>query len=269
VPSIESGEARIDYTVHGDGGRSSSNVILLAGFKAPATSWRYQIPSLIRAGHRVVAVDLPGHGTAPAMPHGTTMQTRADHVHALLDELDLRDAAMIGGSMGGNTIWSYVDTYGTGRLRAAVVVDQTPRMLNTPDWEYGFYGYDGDGVDTFFEDGIPSTGHGTPIWKRGMRLVRFIAAMGRVDWKLSQPELALLNDHAKRDWRPAIRSSDLPVLFVAGSESEFWPSAHAEAAAALSPKGASIVVPRAGHATNMERPDPVNTAVAEFLSSAR
>ena len=169
----------------------------------------------------------------------------------------------------GNTIWSYVDTYGTGRLRAAVVVDQTPRMLNTPDWEYGFYGYGGDEADTFFADGIPSTGHGTPIWRRGMRLVRFIAAMGRVDWKLSQPELALLNDHAQRDWRPAIRSSGLPVLFVAGSESEFWPPAHAEVAAALAAKGASTVIPRAGHATNMERPESFNTAVAEFLDSAR
>ena len=90
--SIESGGARIDYTVHGDG-RSSSSVMLPAGFTAPATSWRYQIPSLIEAGHRVIAVDLPGHGTAPATPHGTTMQTRAGFVHALIEGLDLQGAA--------------------------------------------------------------------------------------------------------------------------------------------------------------------------------
>ncbi|MFC0453317.1 alpha/beta fold hydrolase [Rhodococcus jostii] len=267
MPSIETGGGRIDYTVYGDG-RAASSVVLLAGFTAPATSWRYQIPSLIQAGHRVIGVDLPGHGPAPDLPHGTTMQTRAGHLHALMEELDLQGAVLIGGSTGGNTIWSYVDAHGTGRLAAAVVVDQTPRMLNTPDWTYGFYGYDGDTVDTFFADVIPATGHGTPIWKRGMRLVRLLAAMGRVDRTLSPPELALLNDHAKRDWRPTIRSSDLPVLFVAGSESEFWPSAHAAAAAALAPNGASTVVPRAGHATNMERPDSVNKAVAEFLDSA-
>ncbi|WP_370179235.1 alpha/beta fold hydrolase [Rhodococcus wratislaviensis] len=267
MPSIEFDGDRIDYTVHGDGG-SSSCVILLAGFTAPATSWRYQIASLIQAGHCVIAVDLPGHGTAPAMPHGTTMQTRAELVHVLIEKLDLQGAAIIGGSMGGNTIWSYIDTYGTVRLRAAVVVDQTPRMLNAPEWAYGFYGYDQDAVDTFFADGIPSTGHGTPIWKRGMRLVRLLTAMGRVDRELSSPELALLNDHAKCDWRSTIRSCDLPVLFVAGSDSEFWPSAHAAAAAALAPNGASIVVPRAGHATNMERPHSVNKAVAGFLDSA-
>ncbi|MFD9669694.1 alpha/beta fold hydrolase [Rhodococcus sp. NPDC059968] len=85
---------------------------------------------------------------------------------------------------------------------------------------------------------------------------------------LSPPELALLNDHAQRDWRSTIRSSDLPVLFVAGSDSEFWPSAHAAAAAALAPNGASTVVARAGHATNMERPHSFNKAVAEFLESA-
>jgi pimeloyl-ACP methyl ester carboxylesterase len=266
VPSIDTDEGRIDFTEHGDGG-SASTVILLAGFKAPATSWRYQIPSLIRAGHRVIPADLPGHGTAPDLPPGTTMQTRGRLVHALIEKLDLHRAALIGGSMGGNTIWSYVDAYGTGRLRAAVVVDQTPRMLNTPDWMYGFYGYEQDTVDTFFADGIPRTGHGTPIWRRGMRLVRLLAAMGRMDGTLSSPELTLLNDHAKCDWRPTIRSSELPVLFVAGSESEFWPSTHAAAAAALAPHGASTVVSRAGHATNMERPDPFNEAVAEFLAS--
>lgn len=66
-------------------------------------------------------------------------------------------------------------------------------------------------------------------------IVRLLAAMGRMDGTLSSPELTLLNDHAKRDRRPTIRSSELPVLFVAGSVSEFWPSTHAAAAAALAP----------------------------------
>ena len=39
-------------------------VVLLAGFKAPATSWRYQVGALTQAGFQVFSVDLRGHGSA-------------------------------------------------------------------------------------------------------------------------------------------------------------------------------------------------------------
>ncbi len=261
LPSNLAG-ARIDYTVHGDG-RSSSSVVLLAGFTAPATSWRYQIPSLIQSGHRVIAVDLPGHGTAPAMLPGTTMQTRAV-VHAFIEQLDLQGAAMIGGSMGGSTIWSYVDTYGTGRLRAAVVVDQTPRMLNAPEWAYGFYGYDQEKVDTFFADGIPATGHGTP----DLETRHAVGPPACRDRPRRPNPVATGTRPVKRSCETRLafdaRCERSSVLFVAGSDSESWPSAHAAAAAAFAPNGSSTVVARAGHATNMERPPFVQQLSPNF-----
>ena len=57
-----------------------------------------------------------------------------------------------------------------------------------------------------------------------MRLVRLLRAMKGAERELTPGELALLNDHAKADWRPVIAATTLPVLFVAGAESEFWPS---------------------------------------------
>lgn len=54
----------------------------------------------------------------------------------------------------------------------------------------------------------------TPIWRRGMRLVRLLAAMGRVDRTLSPPDLALLNDHVtgvRRSVRAYVRCFSSPV----------------------------------------------------------
>jgi pimeloyl-ACP methyl ester carboxylesterase len=68
----------------------------------------------------------------------------------LLEHLDLSDATLVGGSMGGNAIWAYLDQYGPDRLRAIVIVDQTPRMLNSPGWPYGFYGYEASNAGRFF-----------------------------------------------------------------------------------------------------------------------
>jgi pimeloyl-ACP methyl ester carboxylesterase len=78
----------------------------------------------------------------------------------ILEHLDMDDATLVGASMGGNAIWAYVDQYGPERVRAIVIVDQTPKMLNSPDWPYGFYGYEASNAGTLFANGVPATGRG-------------------------------------------------------------------------------------------------------------
>ena len=255
---------RLDYVESGD--PAGRPVVLLAGFKAPATSWRYQLEPLEKAGYRVLAVDLRGHGEAEHPAEGVDMDRRGDDVRDVLAALDLRDVALVGGSMGGNTVWAYLRSHGDSLVRSAVIVDQTPKMLNSDDWPHGFYGYDASNVDSHFATTIPDTGHGTPIARRGMRLVRLLRVLDRGDRTLTPGELALLNDHAKRDWREAIAGSAVPVLFVAGAESEYWPAAHAEAAAALASRGRSVVLEDDGHAANIEQPKAFNRAMLDFLA---
>ena len=260
--------ARIDYTEHHRAG-AGRPVVLVAGFGAPATSWVHQVPALVRAGHRVITADLPGHGTAGPTPDGSTMRGRADHLHALLEHLDLRGAVLVGGSMGGNTIWALVAAHGTERVAGIVVADQTPAMVNTTDWPHGFYGYTEANRVGFFDGGIPGTGHGTPLWRRGARLVRLLRAMRGARRTLTPADHALLDDHGAADWRDTVRAVDVPVLFVAGAESELWPATHADAAAALSPRARAVTIPRAGHAVNMEQPGAFNRALLEFVQGLR
>lgn len=242
-------------------------VVLLAGFKAPATSWRYQAGPLAAAGHRVLALDLRGHGDADRPDAGVDMARRGEDVRNALDTLDLREALLVGGSMGGNTIWSHVSRHGVDRIAGIVVVDQTPKMLNSADWPHGFYGYDESNVDTCFAERVPETGHGTRLWRRGRRLVRLARAMRGTERTLTPGELALLGDHAKADWRPVVSRTEVPTLFVAGAESEFWPSSHAAASAALAPRGSSLVVADDGHAADVEQPKAFNRALLDFANS--
>ncbi|MFD7025099.1 alpha/beta fold hydrolase [Promicromonospora sukumoe] len=255
---------RLDLTEQGPA--DGRPVVLLAGFKAAATSWRFQLPALAGAGYRVLAVDLPGHGATEPMAPGATMRARARAVGSVLEQLDLRDVTLVGGSMGGNTVWAYVDEHGTDRLRSVVIVDQTPKMLNTDDWPYGYYGYDESNRDTYFAEGPPPTGHGRSVWLRGMRTVRLLRAMSGGSRTITDPELEILADHATADWRPVIARCDVPALFVAGAESELWPSGHAAAAARLAPRGTAAVIAKDGHAANIEQPAAFNRGLLEFLA---
>jgi pimeloyl-ACP methyl ester carboxylesterase len=253
---------RLDYTEHGN--PDGRPVVLLAGFKAPATSWCYQVPVLAKAGYRVLPVDLRGHGLAER-PARVDMDRRGLDLRDVLEGLDLQGAVLVGGSMGASTIWSYVAQCGLDRLAGAVSVDQTPKMLNTTDWTHGFYGYEAANRDSYFAERIPDTGMGTPFAKRGMRLVRLLRAMSGTEKGMTPGELALLHDHATRDWRPVIATADLPVLFVAGDSSEFWPASHAAACAELAPVGTSVVLADDGHAANIEQPKAFNDALLGFL----
>lgn len=256
----------IRLDVHSDGPDGGRAVVLVAGFKAAATSWRYQVPALVAAGYRVHAVDLRGHGTTEPLQPGVTMERRGRDLATVLEALEADDAVVVGGSMGGNTIWAMLAEGLGARVGAIAIVDQTPRMLNGDGWEHGFYGYDDTNRDTFFADGIPQTGHGTPLWRRGRRLLRLLSAMSGGSRDISPAELGLLNDHARADWRPTIARCEVPTLFVAGAESEFWPCTHAPAAAALTAAATSTVIAHDGHAANIEQPGQFNARLLDWLA---
>jgi non-heme chloroperoxidase len=268
MSSITTSDAvRLDYTESGPaGGRP---IVLLAGFRAPAATWLFQVPALVSAGYRVISVDIRGHGSAEHPDLGHSMERRGADVNDVLEALDLRDAVLVGQSMGGNTVWAYVEQFGSKRIAGIAIIDQTPKMLKTADWSHGFYGYDGTNVDTYFSAGIPPTGHGTPIWRRGRRLGRLLKAVRSATAEpkqMSAGELEVLSDHAHKDWRSVISKVTVPVLFIGGAESEVWPSSHAAASAELSKHASSAVIQKAGHATNIEQPSEFNRLLIEFVS---
>lgn len=271
MPSITTTDAvRLDYTESGPA--SGRPIVLLAGFRAAAATWLFQVPDLAAAGYRVISVDIRGHGSAEHPDFGHSMQRRGADVNEVMTALDLHEAVLVGQSMGGNTVWAYLDEFGAERIAGVVIVDQTPKMLNTADWQHGFYGYDETNVDTYFAEGIPPTGHGTPIWRRGRRLGRLLKALRSAQGEPKQMtagELELLSDHAKKDWRAVIAKTRIPVLFIAGAESEVWPSSHAVASAALSTNASSSVIQRAGHATNIEQPTEFNRLLLEFTATLK
>jgi pimeloyl-ACP methyl ester carboxylesterase len=100
-PTIESGfvqsdGARIWYAAWGCG----PAVVLLHGGLGNAGNWGYQVPALVRAGHRVVAIDTRGHGrsTWDGRPFGYAQL--ASDVVAVLRAAGVERAHVVGWSDG-------------------------------------------------------------------------------------------------------------------------------------------------------------------------
>ena len=64
-------------------------------------SWAEQVPALLRAGFRVLRLDMRGHGGSDPVAGDYTMKALADDVAAVLDGLSLPPVHYIGLSIGG------------------------------------------------------------------------------------------------------------------------------------------------------------------------
>jgi non-heme chloroperoxidase len=202
-------------------GQGRPLVILPAWTNAAIEYWR-QIVDFAR-DHRVIALDMRGHGESDKTEHGYRVARLAADLEGLLAALEVRDAGLMGHSMGCSVIWAYLDLYGPDRATKLVLVDQAATQVIQPWWseeerlDFGcnqtpeelfelcasLAGPDGERVtrDLFlglFTPSFPAT-DAEAIVAEVLKMPRRHAA-------------SLMLDHASRDWRDVIGQIRLPAL---------------------------------------------------------
>lgn len=119
-------------------------LVFVHGWGCSAFTWRHVLPRAVAAGHRVVAIDLPGHGLSDK-PDDTaryTLPAMVANVRELVVAQDWRELVLIGHSMGGAisrdvacaepervTALAMLAPAGFGRIRRL----STGRLFS-PDW---------------------------------------------------------------------------------------------------------------------------------------
>jgi pimeloyl-ACP methyl ester carboxylesterase len=118
------------YEDHGTG----RPVVLIHGYPLDGGSWEKQVPPLLAAGNRVITYDRRGFGRSSHPTTGFDYDTFAADLEALLVALDLRDAVLVGFSMGTGEVGRYLGRYGSARISAAVfIASLEPYLLKTDD----------------------------------------------------------------------------------------------------------------------------------------
>lgn len=79
---------------------SGPAVVLLHGFLENNTMWQGIIEEL-KSDFRIIAPDLPGHGNSSVIAELQTMPLMAERVTQLITDLNIKNAALVGHSMGG------------------------------------------------------------------------------------------------------------------------------------------------------------------------
>lgn len=90
-----------DVTLHYTDEGAGLPVLLVHGWTCDSNDWIWQIPALLDAGYRVIAVDLRGHGRSEVTEDGYNVRQMARDCAALLEGLEAAPAIVMGHSMGG------------------------------------------------------------------------------------------------------------------------------------------------------------------------
>ena len=130
VGTENSADIELHYNDHGAG----QPVVLIHGYPLSGRAWDRQVPALLAAGYRVITYDRRGFGQSSQPATGYDYDTFAADLAVLLEHLDLRDAVLVGHSMGTGEVTRYLGTYGSERVRrAAIISGIPPYLLQTPD----------------------------------------------------------------------------------------------------------------------------------------
>ena len=264
----------IHYRDHGSG----APVVLIHGYPLDGNSWERQERVLLAAGYRAISYDRRGFGRSSQPTVGYDYDTFTADLNALLEHLGLEDVVLCGFSMGTGEVTRYLGTYGSGRVRKAVLLGAIPPFLRkTSDNPEGVdgqvfedikaaivrdrYAYFKDFFDNFYN--VDKLG-GTRISEQA-RQASFNVAAGASPYA----SYACV-DTWLTDFRQDLPKIDVPMLAVHGTEDRILPLAATAARLPSLVAGLELVTVEGGpHNIGWTHPDEVNEALLEFIRAGR
>jgi non-heme chloroperoxidase len=270
VGKENSGTIDLYYEDHGTG----KPVILIHGWPLSGRSWEKQLPALLDAGYRVITYDRRGFGDSSKPTFGYDYDTFAEDLHKLVTELDLRDAALIGFSMGGGEVARYLGSYGSERVSKAVFIAAVPPfLLKTSDNPGGVDGSVFDGIKQAIAADRPSF------------LSQFLSNFYNVDilgGKLISDQVVQLSWNIAAgaspkgtldcvqawvtDFRKDLPRINVPTLVIHGDADRILPLAATAKRTHEGVNGSRLVVVEGGpHGLTWTHAEQVNRDLLEFL----
>jgi len=118
---IDTGVVRANVKVEGGG----SPIVLIHGFGAALDWWDRIAPELARR-HRVIRLDLIGHGGTEAPASGYSIERQAALVQAVLDKFNVERVTVVGHSMGGEVATAFAEAAPLS-VERLILIDSPPK----------------------------------------------------------------------------------------------------------------------------------------------
>ncbi len=242
-------------------------ILFIHGWSQNHLCWVKQYESTLTDEFRLVAYDLRGHGMseAPLEPeHYTDDRLWADDLAAIVEELRLDRAVLVGWSYGSFAICDYVRAYGLERVAAINFVEGAVKL-----GESAFGTLIGPGFLTHF---VGATADDLPTNIQAMRsfvrmcLVKAVSDddfESAVCWNVLVPAAIRANLAAREiDCDDVLRSLEVPLLVTQGLSDSVVLPAMAEHVLSVCPAAEASWYDGVGHVPHLEEPERFNRELA-------
>jgi non-heme chloroperoxidase len=251
-------------------------VVFSHGWPLSADAFEDQMFFLASRGYRCIAHDRRGHGRSSQPWDGNDLDTYADNLAELVQQLDLKNVTHVGHSTGGGEVARYIGRHGTKRVAKAVLISAIPPlMLKTPanpagtpieafdqlraavlkdrsqfwkDLSMAFYGYNRPGAKV-------SEGVRDSFWLQGM-MAGFPASY------------FCIKAFSETDTTEDLKKFDVPTLILHGDDDQIVPIAAAAMQSSKIVKGAQLKVYKgAPHGMCTTHKDLINADLLAFMQA--
>jgi pimeloyl-ACP methyl ester carboxylesterase len=235
-------------------------LVLVHGVGLRLEAWAAQIEALA-ATHRVIAVDMPGHGGSAALPEGARLPDFVAWLARVFDDLGLERASLAGHSMGA-LITGGMAAEHPGRLdRVALLCGVHRRTPEAAAAVAARAAALGQGERD--SAGPLARWFGTDSADPAVPLVRaWLDAVDAGGYATAYAAFAT-GDATYADAWPTVGQ---PALFLTGALDANSTPAMARAMAAAAPRGRAVVIEGRGHMVPMTAPAAVTAALRTWLA---
>jgi non-heme chloroperoxidase len=255
---------------------SGQPVLFSHGWPLNADAWDDQAMLVAANGYRAIAHDRRAHGRSSQPWTGHELDTYADDLAQLLEQLDLQNVVLVGHSTGGGEVTRYIGRHGSDRVAKALLVGAIPPLMLKTDanpqgtpieaFDAIRQGVAGDRSQFYRELSVPFYGANRPGAQvsEGVREAFWLWSMqvglkGAYDCIKAFSETDLTED---------LQRIDVPTLIVHGDDDQIVPiDASARRSVELVKDATLKVYPGAAHGLAQVAPtkDQFNTDLLAFL----
>ncbi|HEX5025280.1 MAG TPA: alpha/beta hydrolase, partial [Agriterribacter sp.] len=247
------GEAMsIAYSDYGKG----QPVVLIHGWPSSREMWEYQLGDLVNGGYRVIKYDRRGFGKSSKPWMDYDYDSLTDDLQQLMVQLDLRNAILVGFSMGGGEVVRYISKYGQDRIARIVLISSVvPFMMKGPSnldavdaevFEEMMRGVQQDRIGFLEEFGKKFFGVGflnSPV--SAPLLNYFLQLASRAT---QQSTVECIKSFSRTDFRTDVKSITVPALIIHGDSDKIVPyEVSSKRTADMLPHAELIIYPGAPH----------------------
>ena len=249
-------------------------VVMSHGWPLNGDAWDEQLFFLASRGYRAIAHDRRGHGRSSQTSQGNDMDTYADDLAQLIEQLDLKNAILVGHSTGGGEVTRYVGRHGTKRLAKVALISAVPPGLVKTEANR-------EGVPMALFDGIRAgIAKDRPQFFRDFSAPFFGA--NRAGAKVSQAVLDLfwlqcmqvgfkalyecVKAFSETEFTEDLKKFDVPTLILHGDDDQIVPIDVAARRSSKLVKDAKLTVyPGAPHGLMVTHRDQFNADLLAFI----